>query len=319
MSKRWKCVCGKESPLSEQRCPYCKRPLGMYGAFVTDEQEPEIPYRPYTGGGEQGGTGQPPEGPKKRGGAALVILIVLLILVILILGALVMILLGREAEQNPAPTQPPVMQTTPVDVPTDPTAPADTQPVQTDPPATNPPATQPPATEPPETQPPVTEPPATEPPATEPPATEPIQVSNFLKATIYGEEIIFQLNSASVGSADVRASYRAYNPRGEARYYISLRFNKNYTVGTYNTTGSILYTEVDVSFMDYAVNRNEYYNSYRKHGDKTDVTGTFVIEKMSDDWMTYDGSFNVKLVLYGTKESIVIDDAVFNFTIQETP
>ena len=45
---------------------------------------------------------------RKRHHVGLVILIVLLILVILILGALVLILLGRENAGDPTPTQPPV-------------------------------------------------------------------------------------------------------------------------------------------------------------------------------------------------------------------
>jgi len=109
--------------------------------------------------------------------------------------------------------------------------------------------------------------------------------------------------------------YRAYNPRGELRYYLSFEFENNLGVGTYNTTGNILHSKVNIKFLDYAVSRNDYFDSYRKAGENSTITGTFVIERMSDDWMTYDGSFNVELVIYGTKESIVIDDAVFNFTL----
>ena len=170
MSKRWKCICGIESPLSEQRCPSCGRPLSMYGSYVTDESEPGIPFRSYRGDDSEEqqeekmkSLKEPKKSkqkePQKRetkekrqGGAGRTILIVLLLLIILILAVLVVILLSREVEPNHESTEPPVLQTTP-----DTTTPADTQAVQTDPPATNPPATQPPATEPPATEPPIEE------------------------------------------------------------------------------------------------------------------------------------------------------------------
>jgi len=310
MSTKWKCVCGRESPLTERRCPNCQKPL-VYGKYVTDEQEPKIPFRPIVDWEEiedpekapRVTKKKTPKEPKQRksekkkreksGGQA--VLILLLLLIILLMGALIIFLLGRIGGPEPAPVQPPV-QTTPVDTPADPTLPADTQPVPTDPPATDPPATQPPATD--------------------PPATQPVQSVNFLKATIHDEEIIFQLHSAEVASTEIHADYRAYNPRGELRYYLSFQFEKNLGVGTYNTTGSILYSKVNITFQDHAVSRSDYFDNYRRSGDRTEITGTFEIEKMSDDWMTYDGSFNAELVIYGKKDSIVIDDAVFNFTLQ---
>lgn len=165
MSKRWKCDCGKESPLTQQRCPYCKRPLSVYGRYVSDEEEPEIPFRQFTGTSEPEEGHEPPQEPhggakkvpkqrkpkkkkeNREHGGGHTILIILLLLIILLMGALIVFLLGRIGDQEPAPVQPPV-QTTPVDAPADPTLPPDTQPVQIDPPATQPPATEPPATQP---------------------------------------------------------------------------------------------------------------------------------------------------------------------------
>ena len=133
MSKRWKCICGKESPLSEQRCPNCSRPLSMYGRYVTDECEPDIPYKPDDRDSENPPvrTTEPAKKQKrvrekspkhrevkekKRNGAGKTILIVFLLLIILLLGAIVvLLLLGKESNLDPVTTQPPVTQTTPVD------------------------------------------------------------------------------------------------------------------------------------------------------------------------------------------------------------
>lgn len=331
MSKRRKCVCGKESPLSEQRCPYCKRPLSMYGKYVTDEYEPDIPYKPY----DDEDSKKPPvdakessvkqkktkekapkrrEGKeKKQGGAGKTVLVIFLLLIILLLGAnVVLLLLDKEPESGSVTIQPPVVQTTPVDTAPDTTAPADTQPVQTDPPATNPPATQPPATEPPATQPPATEPPATEPPATEPPATQPQFEPNTLTATIFGREEIFYLKSTYVGELELSALYYAYNPRGEKMYCIKLAFDKNLLEGTYTTDKNVLHADVKITFNK--VGSREYYVTYPGSDAKKYNAGTFIIEQISEDWMTYDGSFDVELYL-GNKDSFVIHDAVFNFTI----
>lgn len=164
MSTRWKCVCGKESPLTAQRCPNCQKPLSMYGRYVSDEPEPEIPFRPFVDTEEnenpKKATHVPqkktpkepkqrkPEKKKRKNSGGQTILILLLLLIILLMGALIVFLLGRIGGQKLDPALLPV-QTTPVDTLPDPTVPADTQPVPTDSPATDPPAIQPPATDPP--------------------------------------------------------------------------------------------------------------------------------------------------------------------------
>lgn len=317
----WRCTqCGKESPSNTKYCPRCNALLAIHGKAIPDDPEPDIPRKPIADDDAQeqqkkteAQTKEPKQKerkrrePKKRNRAGLIILIVLLMLVILALGALVLILLGREATEEPTLDQPPAAQTTPAD-----TEPAPTTDAQTDPPDTDPPETEPPETEPPETEPPVTEPPETE-----PPETEPALAPNTLSATIYGEEITFLLNNTTITSSEISVSYKAYNPRGEERYYISLEFDKNYVVGTYHTTGDILTSKVTITFAKANTN-SDFYRSYRKYGDNSEITGTFIIEKMSDDWMSYDGSFSVELVLYGTNDSIVIDDAVFHFTLEES-
>lgn len=210
---------------------------------------------------------------------------VVVLLIILLMGALIVFLPGRNGGSAPAPVQPPV-QTNPVDTP------VDTQPVQkTDPPAANLPAA-------------------------ELPATQPLPSGNSLKATIHGEEIILPLDCAYENDSRIYAEYRLYHPGDELRYYLCLDFEGNLGVGTYSTTGSILDSKANITFWDCAFGEDDYFYSCHKHGEDTDITGTFVIEKISDDRVTYDGSFNVELELYGKKDSIVIDDAVFNFTLQ---
>ena len=97
-------------------------------------------------------------------------------------------------------------------------------------------------------------------------------------------------------------------------YYIFLQFDKNFFPGTYNTNKSILYADVKITFSKYG--SSEYYTSYAGSNVKNYQVGTLTIEKISDDWMTYDGSFNVTLYLDDKDDTIVIDDAVFNFTLQ---
>lgn len=307
----WKCTdCGKESPSNVKYCPRCNALLAIHGQAIPDDPEPDIPKKPFVKDEPVDHQKKPDKPPKqkehkqrepkerKRHHVGLVILIVLLILVILILGALVLILLGRESAGDPTPTQPPVVQTTPVDMLPDPTATSETQPAMTAPLATDPPATNPPTTAPPQTA---------------PPATEPSLAPNTLKATIFGREEIFYLSRAYVNDYEVDATYYAYNPRGEQLYYLSLSFDKNLFEGTYTTNSSILYSDVKVSFSK--AGSYSFYTSYPGLDMKDYNAGTFIIEKISEDWMTYEGSFNMELYLNKT-DSMVIDDAVFNFTLE---
>lgn len=137
---------------------------------------------------------------------------------------------------------------------------------------------------------------------------------NTLTATINGESVVFYLVSAKLAGSEIAVNYYALNPRGEARYLMAFSFDKNLDEGTYNTTESILYSDVTITFAE--ANANEYYRSYRKHGNNA-ATGSFTIETMSDDWNTYTGSFAVDLVLYGKQDTIKIDDAEFDFTLGE--
>lgn len=163
------------------------------------------------------------------------------------------------------------------------------------------------------TDPPATTPPTTAPPQTAPPATEPSLAPNTLKATIFGREEIFYLSRAYVNDYEVDTTYYAYNPRGEQLYYLSLSFDKNLFEGTYTTNSSILYSDVKVSFSK--AGSYSFYTSYPGLDMKEYNAGTFIIEKISEDWMTYEGSFNMELYLNKT-DSMVIDDAVFNFTLE---
>lgn len=307
----WKCTdCGKESPSSVKHCPRCNALLAIHGVAIPDDPEPDMPRKPFVVDWEaeqsrytdkQQRKKERKTKEKDRNHAGLVILIVLLILVILALGAAVLVLLDSETANDP--TQTSIVQTTStITAPSSPPT-GGTQPVQTAPVADPADTTEPPAADQTET---------TAPPVTDPVITDPALAPNTLEATIFGRKEIFYLSKAYVGDYEVDATYYAYNPRGEERYYLSLSFDKNLFEGTYQTNPSILYTVVKVSFSkmgDY-----DFYTSYPGLDTKDYQIGTFVIEKISDDWMTYDGSFQMTLYL-DNGDTIVIDDAVFNFTL----
>jgi len=270
----WKCrICGTKNPENANTCSHCKADLMVYGELVSSEPKKE----------------------KQKNGGGRSTLIILLILVVL-LGAAVTILLGRATAPDPKPPQIPVLQTTPVAAPTDPTLPADTQPVPTDPPATDPPATQPPATEPPPTQPPL----------------EP----NTMIAVIDGNEYQFDLVSARV-KYDLEKKfnylsiqYQARNPRGELLYDCYLAFDANLGCGTYDIMGDNY--ALDLGFSLKPANSDVTYHSTRS-GTPVAV-GSFTITERSEDWQTYSGYANVLLDPKDGRDAIAFDVSYFNFT-----
>lgn len=271
----WHCRrCGSKNPENANTCSHCKADLMVYGELVSSEPKKE----------------------KQKNGGGRSTLIILLILVVL-LGAAVTILLGRETVTDSKSTQIPVLQTTPVAAPTDPTLPADTQPVPTDPPATDPPATQPPATEPPPTQPPL----------------EP----NTMIAVIDGNEYQFDLVSARV-KYDLEKKfnylsiqYQARNPRGELLYDCYLAFDANLGCGTYDIMGDNY--ALDLGFTLTPANLNTAYHSTRS-GTPVAV-GSFTITERSEDWQTYSGYANASLDSKDSQDVIEFDVSYFNFTV----
>ena len=272
----WHCRrCGSKNPENANICSHCKADLMVYGELMSSEQT------------------VPPLHPNPTHS----ILIIWLILVVLLLGATVTILLGRETVTDSKSTQIPVLQTTPVAAPTDPTLPADTQPVPTDPPVTDPPATQPPATEPPPTQPPL----------------EP----NTMIAVIDGNEYQFDLVSARV-KYDLEKKfnylsiqYQARNPRGELLYDCYLAFDANLGCGTYDIMGDNY--ALDLGFTLTSANSNTAYHSTRS-GTPVAV-GSFTITERSEDWQTYSGYANALLDSKDSQDVIEFDASYFNFTV----
>lgn len=139
-----------------------------------------------------------------------------------------------------------------------------------------------------------------------------------LVATINGEELVFQLNRTIIENNNpmITAVYYTYNPRGEARYVITLYFNKQFTEGTYEFGATN--TSTDVRAVLWRAADNVYFTSYLKRPDRTKSAGTFTIEEMSSDWMTYTGSFDVTVTDYENKcGSVELTGVQFNFTLQD--
>lgn len=313
----WQCGnCGKTAASGMTHCPRCNALLTIHGIPISDDPDPVLPRKPVF-------TDDPTEQPtpvervkkepkqKKEGGKKWPLLLLLLLLLLAMLAAALFFFTG-EADAPP-PTEPsgpqrPPVATSPTDD-TQPTVPTTVPPTTV--PPTVPPTTVPPTTVPP-TVPPTTEPP-TVPPTTVPPTTDDTLEPNTLRCTIEGRETVFYVSRATVSTLDIKVTFYAYNPRGEQLYYLSLDFDKNLFEGSYQTKSSILYTDVKVYFKK--IGSDDVYDTYPGIDARNYQPGTLVIEKISDDWMTYDGSFVMTLYSDNNK-SFVIDDAVFNFTIQ---
>ena len=169
------------------------------------------------------------------------------------------------------------------------------------------------------------EPTYNEPTYNEPTYNEPIttmQNQNMIIATVDGKEETFYLDEAYISNNTITAKYTAFNPRGEERYRMYLKLDSNISEGTYDT-GSVIYSPASVTFyikekysysVAYSSNSFDNYEANPKY----EKTGTFTIENISDDWYTYDGTFDVTVTKMKQSESIKIKNATFNLTIGES-
>lgn len=143
---------------------------------------------------------------------------------------------------------------------------------------------------------------------------------NIATATINGEEVIFYLKETYIADKtnDVYVIYLAVNPRGEQLYHLTFWFDANLTEGSYDMTKNFTGSVANVKLYAGKYAAEKMYASYGNYRTKEDtVVGNFTIDKMSSDWLTYDGHFSSEVFTENNSSSFTLSDFSFNFTLYE--
>ena len=147
--------------------------------------------------------------------------------------------------------------------------------------------------------------------------------SNMLKVTIDGAEHTFYLDTAAVKTdykenfQYVSAYYKSFNPRGEVRYELYFAWDSNLEVGAHDVIADGYALDMGISLRE--TNTGREYHSSRKYTGKDAVVGTVEITHMSENWDTYEGTFQVELYEDISKKTPVkLENGIFHFTLGET-
>ena len=156
---------------------------------------------------------------------------------------------------------------------------------------------------------------------------------NTLTATINGSRTTLEMEKAVVQGRRIYVTYASYNPRGKKEFYVRLNFAENIAPGYYSmydddnafsVSSDIAGGTVEAAYKAYRDNNNPWANSngFKVSPEQGKYQGNYQLNltERSSDWRTYEGRFDAELESIKARgisqKSVVIENAVFSFTIQ---